>query len=230
MDSFLIAVGSAFWLGVLTSISPCPLAGNIATISFLAKTVEKPSKVLLSGLLYIIGRILAYWALGFILVYSLLSIPRLSFILQNHVNQILGPILLIIGIILLDIFKFNIKGSGVFQKIGEKFGRMGVWGALPLGVLFALSFCPVSAALFFGSLIPLSVKFNSSFIMPAMYGIGTGLPVFAFALIISLGIFSIGKAYQKISAIEKWARRITGVIFIGVGLYFILIYIFKFNI
>jgi hypothetical protein len=136
---------------------------------------------------------------------------------------------LIIGLVLFDIFNFNLKGSGIFQKIGQKFGSFGIWGALPLGILFALSFCPVSAALFFGSLIPLSVKFNSTFIMPAVYGIGTGLPVFLFAIIISIGIFSIGKAYQKIAIFEKWARRVTGLIFILVGIYFILIYIFRLN-
>ena len=229
MENIFIAIGSAFWLGILTSISPCPLAGNIATISFLAKTVEKPSKVFLSGLLYIVGRVFAYWILGMLLVYSLLSIPKLSFILQNHVNQFLGPILVIIGLILIDILNFKAKGSGLFQKAGQRFGKLGVWGALPLGALFAISFCPVSAALFFGSLIPLSVKYNSSFLMPAFYGIGTGLPVFLFAIVVSIGAHSIGKVYNKIVQYEKWARRVTGIIFILVGIYFILVYIFKLN-
>jgi len=230
MDNILLSIGTALWLGILTSISPCPLAGNIAAISFIGKRVGSPIKVLLSGLLYVLGRMTAYFILGIVIVMSLLSIPKLSQILQNQVNIALGPILLVIGLILLNIIKFKIRGFGISDKIGKKAESMGIWAAFPLGMLFAISFCPISAALFFGSLIPLAVKSNSGVFLPAVYGIGTGLPVIIFAYIISFGTHSLGKAFDKITQFEKWTRRLTGAIFIIVGLYYILAYIFKLNI
>ena len=230
MDNIFISIGTALWLGILTSISPCPLAGNIAAISFIGKRVGSPIKVLLSGLLYVLGRMAAYFILGIFIVMSLLSIPKLSQFLQNQVNIALGPILIIIGLILLNIIKFKLKGFGISDKISKKAESMGIWAAFPLGMLFAISFCPISAALFFGSLIPLAVKSNSGIILPAIYGIGTGLPVIIFAYILSFGTRSLGKAFDKITQFEKWTRRLTGTIFIAVGLYYILAYIFKLNI
>lgn len=226
MDSFLLAAASAFWLGILTSISPCPLATNIAAISFIGRRVGNPRRVFLTGLLYTGGRTLTYLALGIILVASLLSMSELSLLLQKYMNKLLGPILILVGMFLLGLISFNFSGRGVsdgFQKRAENFG---MWGAGLLGIIFALSFCPLSAALFFGSLVPLSVQHNSSIAMPLLYGVGTGLPVIIFAIIIAFGAQSLGKAFDLLTAIEKWARRVTGTIFILVGVYYCLAYIF----
>ncbi len=227
MESFLVGVGSAIWFGILTSISPCPLATNIAAISFIGKQVNRPRLVVLSGLLYMLGRMAAYLALGIILVASILSIPDLAFFLQNNMNKFLGPILIIVGIFLLGIIPLNLPALGLSQKMQNKVTRLGIWGAGVLGIIFALSFCPVSAALFFGSLIPLSVKHNSSFLMPLLYGIGTALPVIIFAFVVGFSTTLLGKFFNRITQFELWARRVTGIIFILVGIYYILVYIFN---
>ncbi len=226
MDSFLLAAMTAVWLGILTSISPCPLATNIAAISYIGKRVGDTRMVLLSGMLYILGRMFAYMALGILIIASVLSVPKLSFLLQNNLNKILGPVLILAGLFLLGILKIGFSGPGIGEKIQERSRTWGIWGALLLGALFALSFCPISAALFFGSLIPLSLKHESRILLPLLFGIGTGLPVFIFAILIAVGTRFIGKVFNKLTMIELWARRITGAVFILVGVYYSLIYIF----
>lgn len=226
MDGYLLAVGSALWLGVLTSISPCPLAGNIAAVSYLGKKVNSPRLVLISGLLYTLGRLLAYLAIGIILVSGLLAVYQISDILQSDINKFLGPILVLTGLFLLGVFRFNFSTGGVSERLQKKADRIGLWGALLLGFIFALSFCPVSAALFFGSLIPLALKHQSNLLMPSIYGIGTALPVIVFAFLIALGTKYVGLLFNNLSKIEKYARWLTGGIFIVVGLYYSLIYLF----
>lgn len=226
MAEFLLAVASAFWLGILTSISPCPLATNIAAISFVGRRVASPFRVFLTGLLYTGGRTLTYLVLGVLLVSSLLSAPAVSHLLQKYMNKLLGPLLILVGMILLELIQLKFSGSGVSGKMQKRVEAMGMWGALPLGVVFALSFCPVSAGLFFGGLIPVALQYESGFIIPSAYGLATGLPVLVFAVLIALGAKRVGQAYNKLVAFERWARRITGVIFIGVGIYYCLSQIF----
>ncbi len=222
MHEYALAITSAFWLGVLTSISPCPLATNIAAISFVGRRVDSPRQVFSAGLLYTSGRSLAYLALGSLLVSSMLSAPFLAQVLQKYMNRALGPILILVGLVLLEVVSFNLPGSGFSNRLQKKAESMGVWGAGMLGFLFALSFCPTSAALFFGSLLPLALHQDSGVMLPAVYGIATGLPVLLFAVLIALGANKVGQAFNRIQAFERWAKRITGALFILIGGYYCL--------
>ena len=226
MTALVLGALSALWLGILTSISPCPLATNIAAVSFIGRRVGRTRVVFLTGLLYMLGRMLTYVVLGILLVTSVLSIPQVSHILQKYMNKVLGPILIFVGMILLELIRVNISGSGLSEKMQKRVEAGGIWGAGLLGIVFALSFCPISAALFFGSLIPLSVKCGSGVALPALYGLGTGLPVFLFAALIAFGAQSVAKAFNKLTQIELWVRRATGGIFILIGIYYCLVYIF----
>jgi cytochrome c biogenesis protein CcdA len=216
----VISAGSAVWLGLLTSISPCPLATNVVAISYLGRQVDSPRHVLGGGLLYTLGRTAAYVALGFVFVMGLLSMPETSQFLQRHMNRILGPVLIVVGVFLLEVIRPVLPGLG---RRGERLRQLleskGVWGAAPLGALFALSFCPISAALFFGSLIPLSVRFDSPVLYPTLYGAGTALPVVGFAVLIAFGTRFVAQAFDSLAVVERWARRLTGLVFIGVGIY-----------
>ncbi len=227
MPEWVLAAGSALWFGVLTSISPCPLATNITAMSFVGRRVGSPGRVLLAGVLYSIGRSLAYMVVGALLVWSLLSAPRVSLVLQRSMNKALGPILIVVGILLLNVVPIKLPSAGFAQRWGERIAGWGPLGALLLGVLFALAFCPVSAALFFGSLVPLAIEQNSPLVLPALYGIGTGLPVFGFALVIALGAKSLGKVFGKLTHVERWVRRLTAVAFIGVGIYLTLLHLVR---
>lgn len=231
MIDWFLALAAALWLGVLTSISPCPLATNIAAISYLGRRIEGTRPVLVGGLLYTAGRTVAYVALSVLLVAGLLAAPALSHFLQKSMNQILGPILILAGMFLLGLLSFNLPGfGGVGRRLQarlESGGASTTWGALAIGALFALSFCPVSAAIFFGSLIPLSVKAGSRVAMPLVYGVGTALPVVAFAVLIALGARRVGAAFNRLTQFERFARLATGMLFIAVGMYLSLINIFR---
>jgi cytochrome c-type biogenesis protein len=222
MDFALIDFGTALWLGILTSISPCPLSTNIAAISYVGRRVEKPRLVLFAGLLYTAGRSLAYIAVAVFVTKGILSIPGVSMFLQRNLNLFIGPIMLLVGLLLLDIWKFGLSGGGVGANLQKKIDAMGIWGAGALGMLFALAFCPVSAGLFFGALIPLAVKNSSSVMMALLYGLGTAVPVLMFSLLLAFAANKVGTAFKKLTAIEIWVRRVTAAVMILVGIYLVL--------
>ncbi len=227
MAEFTLAVYTAFWLGILTSISPCPMATNIAAISFVGRRVDSPASVFFAGLLYTLGRALTYAFLGILLVSSLLSAPFISHVLQKYMNLVLGPVLILVGMVLLELISFGFGGSGISDKLQKRVEGLGPWGAGLLGILFALSFCPTSAALFFGSLLPLAIQQDSAIMLPLTFGTATGLPVLLFALLIALGANRVANTYNRIASFEEWARRITGILFILTGIYFCLTRIFQ---
>jgi len=216
-----LALGSAFWLGLLTSISPCPLATNIAALSFVGRRVDRPRAVLLGGALYTLGRTVTYVALAVLLVAGALAVPAVSHFLQKNLIRLLGPVLILVGMVLLDLLSLRLPGVGS-ARLQERAGSWGPAGAALLGILFALSFCPVSAALFFGSLIPLAIHHESRLALPALYGIGTALPVVAFAGLIGLGAHRLGAAVGRLEQFERVARRLTGGLFLAIGLYYAL--------
>ncbi len=224
-ESLILAAGSAFWFGILTAISPCPLATNIAAVSYIGGDVENPGRAAFSGLLYTAGRMASYAILGTLLVTGLLAVFDAANFLQQRMNQVLGVLLLFTGLVLLGVIRLPAVSTGFTSKASEKLAAMGFIGAFLLGALFALSFCPISAALFFGSLIPLAMKFHSYVLLPGIFGIGTALPVLIFALVFGYGGHAVAAAFNKITQMEKWVRRITGVIFIGVGFYYIYLYV-----
>jgi cytochrome c biogenesis protein CcdA len=225
--SILAGIGMAIWLGILTSISPCPLATNIAAISFIGKNVSKASYSILSGIFYALGRTLVYIILGAILVSSSQMVSGISFFLQQKMKFIMGPFLVLIGILLLDIIKISSSGFTLSEKSQKRIADSGLFGSFGLGALFALSFCPVSAALFFGSTFGLAMQYNSKIIIPAFYGIGTAAPVILFAFIIAFSAHAIGVIFHKVAIFEKWARRISGLVFILAGIYIIISQVFN---
>jgi len=222
LNSMAFDIGMAVWFGILTSISPCPLATNITAISFIGRRVNSVNNVLLSGLLYTAGRMAAYTILGIVLVSSIELMPPLANFLQKYMVYLIGPALIIIGVLLLDILKINLPGNGmIWDGMQKRVEQSGIWGAALMGIIFALSFCPVSAALFFGSLFSLAIKHQSMVLLPSVYGIGTAIPVLAFAFIIAFSANSIGRVFDTLKAFEKWARNATGIIFILAGLYLV---------
>ncbi len=222
METSLLAAATAAWLGILTSISPCPLATNLVAISYISRDVASPTRVFWTGMLYTLGRTLAYAALGALIVGSVLSIPQVSMPLQFWMNRLLGPILIVVGMILLGLFRFSFSTSVMTNSLQDRARSWGTWGAGLLGMIFALSFCPVSAALFFGSLIPLSLKADSPVVLPALYGIGTGVPVALFGIALAAGVQTLSATLNWLREFERWVRRATGAVFIAVGIYYTL--------
>jgi len=213
---------AAFALGLLTTIAPCPLATNITATAFIAKTINSRKKVLWSGLLYTLGRMFSYTALGAIIYFGANTF-QIAKLFQGNGEKFIGFVLVILGLIMLDIIKLNfMKGGDWIDQLSDKFKTKGLLGAFFLGALFALAFCPYSGALFFGMLIPMTVK--SGLAMPILFSLGTGLPVILFAFVIAFSMEKLGMYFKAITKIEKIMRILAGVTFIVTGLYYINIY------
>lgn len=222
MDNYILSIGTVLWMGILTSLSPCPLATNIAAISFIGKQVTNSKKILISGLFYTLGRTFTYVVLGAVFVSSTKLMPAVSMFLQKYMNLFIGPIILITGLFLLNLIKVSVGSTIISEKMQKRFVKAGPIGDFFLGLFFALSFCPVSAGLFFGSTIGIALQYSSRFVMPLFFGLGTALPVVLFAFVIAFSTHLSGKIFQKVTIFEKWARQISGIIFAVIGIYLIL--------
>ena len=212
---------TAIALGLLTSISPCPLTTNITAVAYISKDIENRNRVFLNGLFYTLGRIITYTSIAFI-IYLGADQFKFSGFFQRHGEKIIGPFLLVIGLLMFDLLKIRIPGIG---NLYRSEGRRKVWRLVDvmfLGIVFALAFCPYSGVLFFGILIPMTVASASGFYLPLLFAIATGIPVIISALLIAYTISGIGIFYNKLKVFEIWFRRLIAGLFIIVGTYFIL--------
>jgi len=220
IDNYNIPILTAFLLGVLTSISPCPLATNITAIAYISKEIKTAKHTLLNGIFYTLGRGASYTILA-TLIYFGLSAFQISSIFQGWGDKILGPVLIIIGLIMFGIIKINFgKGGEKIEKIKLWLSQKGFFGSFLLGMLFALAFCPYSGVLFFGALIPLVLKSAESLILPPIFALGTGLPVILFSFIIAFAVQKLGRVFQIMQKIEKIMRYSVATIFIIAGAYY----------
>jgi len=224
---YWLALATALWLGILMSISPCPLATNIVAISFLSRRIQSTAKVFGAGLLYTLGRCTAYVIIGGLLVGGLVGAPALSQFVQNYMNKLLGPILILTGMLLLEMLAFAPRGRGFSDTFQKRVEAWGLCGAFLLGLVFAASFCPISATLFFGSLLATAVKVRSVLLVPAAFGLGSALPVLGFVGLIAAGAKSVGRTYERLKSFERRARRLTGTLFVAVGIFYCLRYILQ---
>lgn len=208
----------------MTAISPCPLATNITATAFISKNISSKRKVILSGLLYALGRSFSYTTIGLILYFGASKFHIARFFNQNG-EKFLGPLLIIIGLIMLNIIKINFLGKSNFQeKLSEQFKDKGLLGAFLIGIVFALAFCPYSGALFFGMLIPMTITSAEGLYLPIVFAFGTGLPVIVFTYLLAYTAGKVGFFYNKITKIEKVMRVVAGVVFIITGLYYVAIF------
>lgn len=218
---------SAFILGIMTAISPCPLATNITAIGFISRELENRKRIFFNGLWYTLGRIISYTVLAFVL-YLGASTFHIARFFQANGEKFLGPLLIIAGILMLDIIKINIPAfSKLNQKIEQKQWKSNAWSALILGIIFALAFCPYSGALYFGMLIPLTLSSSEGMLLPVVFALATALPVIIFAYVLAFSISGLGSLYNKVKIFEFWFRRIVAVVFIIVGLWYFVMFFVK---
>lgn len=212
---------TAFLLGLMTAISPCPLATNISAIAFIGKNITDKRTVLLKGVIYTLGRAFTYTVIGLLFFFGLGEVG-LSGFFQRWGEKILGPVLIIIGLFMLGVFKLKIPGLGKLTERMEDQAGKGYWGVFLLGVVFALGFCPYSGVLYFVILIPMTIASAQGLYLPFVFAIATGLPVILFAWMIAYAVGSVGSIYNKIKVFELWFRRVVAVLFIGVGIYYMI--------
>jgi cytochrome c biogenesis protein CcdA len=223
---FGIPVLAAFSLGLLTAISPCPLATNIAAIAYISQRVADRRYAVTTSALYTLGRMVAYSVLGVLIIKAGLEVPGVASLLQSTGERVLGPILIAVGAILLNIHRLRFgTGSGRLSTLGERVSRWGMVGGFLMGILFALAFCPYSAILYFGVLIPLALKTSGGIALPAVFAIGTGLPVLIFGISLSFGVSRVSSWFDKLTCAQKTIRIVTSLILIGVGVYYVVLWI-----
>lgn len=221
-----IPVLSALFLGLLAAISPCPMATNIAAIAYVSRRVTDRRYAVMTATLYTLGRMISYSVLGILIIMAGLEIPGLASFLQDFGEEILGPLLIIVGLIMLNINRVSFSlGGGKLSSIGGKVADLGMIGGLLLGILFALAFCPYSAVLFFGVLIPLALKTTGGVTLPAVFAIGTGLPVLVFGMLLSIGVSRVSTWLNALTRVEKIIRVVVSIIFIGIGIYYVVLWI-----
>lgn len=226
LDSTQTPILSAFILGIMMAISPCPLATNITAIGFISKDLDNRRQIFYNGLWYSLGRVISYSAIGIVLFFGA-STFQISKALQTNGEKFLGPLLIIVGVLMFDFIKIKIPGiDGLSAKIEHRKEKGSWWSAMLLGIVFALAFCPYSGVLYFGMLIPMTISSASGLFLPPVFAIATGLPVIIVAYLLAFSMSSVGGFYNKVKVFEKWFRRIVAVLFIVVGLYFVIIFFF----
>jgi cytochrome c-type biogenesis protein len=227
LDSTNVPILSAFILGIMMAISPCPLATNITAIGFISKDIENKKKIFFNGLSYTMGLAISYTTIGMILYFGASKFHVAKFF-QLYGERILGPLLIIAGILMFDFIRIRLPGMGKITDRMQKNGaRKNWWNAMLLGIVFALAFCPYSGVLYFGVLIPMTISSPSGLFLPIVFAIATGLPVIIVAYLLAFSLSSIGGFYNKVKIFEKWFRRIVAVIFILVGFYYVYIFYLK---
>jgi sulfite exporter TauE/SafE len=224
LDNSQYSFVTAIILGLMTAISPCPLATNISAIGFISRDLKNSKRVFISGLVYTLGRVISYTGLALILFFGA-SKMNVSMLFQGWGEKLLGPVMILIGLFMLDIIKIKFPGlSGLTDKIGDK-NKGSYWSTLLLGMVFALAFCPYSGVLYFVMLIPITVASASGLYLPVLFAIATALPVIIFAWLLAYAVGNVGKLYNRIKTFELWFRRVVSVIFIGVGIYYVVIFL-----
>ncbi len=227
IDNYNIPILSAFLLGVLTSVSPCPLATNITAVAYISKEIKSAKNTLLNGLAYTVGRGISYAVLA-MLIYFGLSSFKISSIFQGWGDKVLGIVLILIGLVMFDVIRINIGANNErLEKIKSWLAQKGYIGSLLLGVIFSLAFCPYSGVLFFGVLVPLVVKSAEGLLLPIVFAIGTGLPVIIFSFLLAFSVGKVGKMFGAIQKFEKVMRYGIASIFIISGVYY-LQFLFKY--
>lgn len=216
---------TALVLGLMTAISPCPLATNITAIGFISRDIDDRRRVFINGLVYTLGRAVSYTGLAVILYFGA-SQMHLSRLFQGWGEKLLGPLLIIVGLFMFDILKIKFPAfSGLTERIAKE-GKGSYRSTLLLGIVFAMAFCPYSGVLYFSMLIPITIASVSGLYLPLVFATATGLPVIIFAWLIAYSIGSVGKLYDRIKTFELWFRRVVAILFLVIGIYYVIGYLF----
>ncbi len=220
LENTSFPVASAIILGLMTAISPCPLATNITAVGFISRDISNRHKVFINGLVYTLGRAISYTLLA-ALIYFGADQFRISGIFQQYGERILGPLLIVVGVLMLGLIRINIPGLNFFGESVEKRGIHNYLDILLLGIVYALAFCPYSGVLYFGMLIPMTISDASGLILPVVFAVATGIPVIIFSGLLAYTVSGVSSMYGKIKAFEYWFRKVIAIMFIGIGIYYV---------
>lgn len=223
-DNAQYPILAAFVLGLMTAISPCPLATNITAIGYISRELSSKRKIFYNGLLYTLGRLISYTGLGVIIYFGASSF-KVAKLFSQYGEKFLGPLLIVIGVLMLNVIKIRIskKGGGLSERVEQKAAGGSSWWAFLLGAIFALAFCPTSGVFYFLMLIPMTVASPDGLLLPPVFGVATALPVILISWLLAFSMSGVGAFYNRIKLFEKWFRLVAAVLFIAAGLYFVIV-------
>jgi cytochrome c biogenesis protein CcdA len=213
MNEVLLSAAGCFLLGIMTTLHPCPLATNVAAISMLTGWSKKSRKALWVFVSFIAGYLISYLSLSIIIATGVLTVPILNDLLHTIFFIFLGPLLILVGMLIADLLNLNRFYEGSILRWIEKRQWSGLY-ALPMGALIAPSFCPATAAIFFGILIPMAIRLHQTLLFPALYAAGAAMPLIGISFLLYRGSSWIPS--------KKWQKRvprIMGWIMIVIGVY-----------
>ena len=216
-----VPIFTALFLGIMSSLGPCTMATNIAAIAFISQRLADRRFALLASLLYSLGRAIAYTLIGILIIGIGMEVPAIRNFLEDVGTYVLGPLLLVAGILMLVAHKISFGGGGRLAELGKRFGERGLWGSFIMGFIFALAFCPYSAVLFFAVTIPLALTASEGILLPPMFGVGSGFMVIFFGILLMVSVTAVSKWVASLSKAERVMRILMALVFIGVGIYYI---------
>jgi cytochrome c-type biogenesis protein len=211
---------SALLLGLLMAIAPCPMTINVTAMGYIGKDLTRPRKIFINGLFYTLGTITSYTGLALILYFGADQF-RISSFFQQYSEYIIGPLLLLIGVYMLGLFRIDLPG---FSRLTGRFRNrksFRAWDSFLIGLVFALAFCPYSGVLYFGMLMPLVLTTSSPW-LPLVFSLAAGIPIVIFAWLLAFTVSGVGKLFNRLKTIEFWFRKVVALLFIGIGIYSII--------
>jgi len=217
-----VTVFAAVLLGIMAAVGPCTMATNVASIAYISRRISDRKYAILASLLYALGRMITYTLIGILIIGIGLEVPAIRNFLEEFGTYVLGPILIVAGILMLVADRFSFGGGGRLAQLGNRVSNWGLPGALLMGIIFALAFCPYSAVLFFAVLIPMACTTTGGIFLPPLFAIGTGLPVIIFGVLIAAGVSAVSRWVNNLAKAEKIMRIVMALVFIGVGIYLII--------
>jgi len=210
---------SAFLLGLLVTLAPCPFAANIAAVGYLARE-NKGAVAWRGGLYFTAGRALSYTLIATLIFFGA-SAFSVAGVFQGWGDKVIGPVFILLGLVVAGVIKIDLpSGSQKLAALKSRLAARGGWGAFFLGVLLALAICPYSGAIFFGALMPLVMKSAAGLVLPLFFAAGASLPVAVFAVLIAVGSNRLGAAMGAVQKAEQPMRYLAGVTMILAGLYY----------
>ncbi|MDD2471974.1 MAG: aromatic aminobenezylarsenical efflux permease ArsG family transporter [Dehalococcoidales bacterium] len=217
-----VTILAAILLGLMASVGPCTMATNIASIAYISRRITDRKYAIIASLLYSLGRMISYTLIGLLIIAIGMETPAIRNFLEDMGTYVLGPLLILAGLLMLVIDRFSFGGGGRLAALGNKVSDWGLVGALLMGIIFAFAFCPYSAVLFFAVLIPVALTTTGGIFLPPLFAIGTGLPVIFFGVLIAAGVTAASKWINNLGKAEKILRIIMAIVFIGVGIYYLI--------
>ncbi len=212
---------SSLLLGLLTAIAPCPMTINITAVGFIGRDISHRERIFSNGIFYALGTIFSYTSLALVLYFGADQF-RVSQFFHRYSEWMIGPLLLLIGVYMIGVFRIDFPAWNRVAKKFENRQSFRAWDSFLLGMVLALAFCPYSGVLYFGMLVPLIVTASAPW-LSLIFSLAAAVPIILFAWLLAFTVSGVGKVFNSLKAFEFWFRKVVAALFICIGIYYIVV-------